>query len=373
MLKVLELIDGGFIGGGQIHIFSICNNLNRDDFIPVIAASPEGKFKELSLSSGYTFYDVDLPKIFKFKPLNIINDIVNAENISIIHAHGGVAGMYAGLYKKSVNRNIKIVHTIHGIHYIHSKSFFRKYISLFIERYLVKWYDAFICVSDDDFITAGKLKLINPLKTSVIHNGINLKRFVTGSVNLELRKEFGFNEDNFVVGNISRFDEQKNQKLLVEILPDLIKYIPSVKLLLVGDGDLMDSVKSLVNELKVDDYVIFTGARNDVDRFYSAFDVFVFPSLWEGLSLTLIEALASGCAIVSSDIPSNRELIRNNVNGLLFGLSNKQNLIENIIALYKDKNLRKTLSENAVKSSESFDEKTMTQKIESVYLKLFNI
>lgn len=372
MIKILELIDGGFVGGGQIHILSICRNLDKERFIPIVAASPDGKFKELSIDSGAGFCGIYMPKILSTKSLKKIDEIVKNENINIIHAHGGVAGMYAGYYRRYINSKIKTVHTIHGIHYIHSKSLFRKYFSLMIERSIVNYYDSFICVSNNDYITAENLKLINSDKTSVIHNGIDLNRFSSVSKDNGLRKEFRIAENDFVIGNISRFDEQKNQSLLVKIMPSLIERIPSVKLLLVGDGDLLVSAKSLAKKLNVIDKVIFAGARNDVDKFYPVFDVFAFPSLWEGLSLTLIESLASGCAVVSSDIPANRELISHNVNGLLFDLKDENSLVEYILSLFNDKSWRKRLSDKAVESSKMFDEKSMTQKIEFIYSKIFN-
>lgn len=372
MIKILELIDGGFVGGGQVHILSVCRNLDTERFIPIVAASPEGKFKELVLSSGVPFYDLNLPKFLGVNSLKKIDKLVNAENINIIHAHGGVAGMYAGYYKRYLNSKIKTVHTIHGIHYIHSKSLFRKHFSMLIEKSLVNYYDSFICVSNDDYITAENLKLINPEKTSVIHNGIDLNRFASVNMDNGFKYEFGITDSDFVIGNVSRFDEQKNQSLLVKIMPALIKHIPSVKLLLVGDGELLDSVKSLALKLKVDDNVIFAGARNDVDRFYHVFDVFAFPSLWEGLSLTLLESIASGCAVISSNIPANKELISHDVNGLLFDLNDENNLVENILKLFNDRSLRIKLSDCAVESSKIFDEKSMTRKIEFVYSKLIN-
>jgi glycosyltransferase involved in cell wall biosynthesis len=143
--------------------------------------------------------------------------------------------------------------------------------------------------------------------------------------------KLGFKEKDFIIGNVSRFDEQKNQKLLIEILPDLIKKIPGIKLLLVGDGYLMESVKNLSGKLDAADKVIFAGARNDLYNIYPLINIFVFPSLWEGLSLTLLEALASGCCIVASSIPSNLELIRNEYDGLLFDLKDKESLIEMIV------------------------------------------
>jgi glycosyltransferase involved in cell wall biosynthesis len=372
MINILELIDCGFIGGGQMHILSICNNITKEKFKPIVCASPNGSFKDFVISSGYDFIDIKLPKLFMSKYLKKLDSIIKSNDIKILHAHGGVAGMYARFYKKKYNNNVKVIHTIHGIHYIHSRNLLRRKVSLYIEQYLSKYSDAYICVSNDDLKVGNEIRILEPSKTSVIYNGIDLTKFNPKKSDESLKESFGIKENDFVIGNVSRFDEQKNQILLVGIMPELIKHIPNVKLMLVGDGELRESVKRYSHKIGVTDRAIYTGSRSDVDKLYPLFDLFVFPSKWEGLSLTLIESLAAGMCIVASDIPANRELIDNETNGILFDLNDKKNLINQIIELYKNKDKAIKLSQNALNSSLKFDEKIMTSKIEQIYSKLIN-
>lgn len=372
MIKVMHLIDGGFIGGGQMHSLALCRNLNKEKFYSVVCASPKGGFKELVLESGFEFIDITLPKIYRSKYLNELLRKVERENVNIVHAHGGVAGMYARFLKKRFECRAKILHTLHGIHYIHSHNMFRRYSSLYIEQYLASSADGYVCVSDSDFKTASGLKIIDPHKTHVIHNGINLSRFKNTSRDEALAEKLGIKTDNFVIGNISRFDEQKNQKLLIKIMPDIIKAIPEAKLLLAGDGELLDSAKHLAESLGQKENIIFAGTRKDTERIFPLVDIFVFPSLWEGLSLTLIEALASGRCIAASNIPANSEIINNDGNGMLFNLHNRTALSELIVTLFNDREKRDFLSANASTTSVNFDEKIMTEKTEQVYLKLLN-
>jgi len=369
MIKVLELIDGGFIGGGQTHIISLCRNLDKNMFSPVIAANPDGDFRILAKKEGLEFESITLPKIFRKKHLKRLAELVNIVKPVIIHAHGGVAGMYARFLKRE-NGGIKVVYTLHGIHYIRSKNFARKFISHAIEQYLVGDCDAYICVSNDDVKTAIESKIVRKELVHLIPNGINISRFKNGQTDRNLKARLGIKESDFVIGNISRFDEQKNQMLLINAFPEILKLIPDAKLLLIGDGLLYDSCLNRAEKLKIADNIIFAGSIPDPENYYPLMDMFVFPSKWEGLSITLIEAMASGKCIAASNIPSNRELITDKQNGVFFTLGSSRALAGIISELFKDAELRKNLSLNAQKSAENYNEKIMAGKIASVYITL---
>lgn len=366
MIKVLELIDSGFIGGGQTHIISLCRNLDRNMFSTVIAADPDGDFRILAKKEGLEFTDISLHKIFRKKYLKELAELVETLKPDIIHAHGGVAGMYARFLKRD-NKNLKVVYTLHGIHYIRSGNYARRFFSLAIEQYLVQYCDAYICVSNDDVKTALKYKIVSKDSVHLIPNGINISRFKSGQVDRNLKARLGISESDFVIGNISRFDEQKNQIMLINTFPEILRLIPEAKLLLVGDGILYDECMNRAEKLKIADNVVFAGSIPDPENYYPLMDLFVFPSKWEGLSITLIEAMAAGKCIAASDIPSNRELITHGQNGVLFTLGSSRALVRIIPDLFKNPDYRKDLSGNAQKSSDNYDEKTMAEKISAVY------
>lgn len=369
MIKVLELIDGGFIGGGQTHIISLCRNIDRNVFMPVVAANPDGDFRILVKKENLEFADITLPKLFRKKHLKSFAELVKNINPDIIHAHGAVAGMYARYLKKE-NKEIRVVYTLHGIHYLKSGNIIRKVVSLAIEQYLVKECDAYICVSKDDIKTAINNKIAVETLIHHIPNGINLKRFRNLPVEKNLKAKLGIKESDFVIGNVSRFDEQKNQMLLINSFPEILRRIPEAKLLLAGDGILFDSCMKRAERLKINDRIIFAGSVPDPENYYPLMDLFVFPSKWEGLSITLIEAMASGKCIAASNIPANRELITDKENGLLFDLNKPGTLPEVITNLYNNPDLRNEFSGKARISSEDYDEKSMADKISAIYLNL---
>jgi glycosyltransferase involved in cell wall biosynthesis len=370
MTKVLELIDGGFIGGGQTHILSVAKNLDRTKFSSIIAASDNGPFKEEAAKAGQEFAAVNLPKVFRTRHLGALDKIVTENDIGIIHSHGGVAGMYARFYKKRFNK-VKVIHTIHGIHYTRTNNFFRKLFSQSIEEHLVPYTDKFICVSEGDYVSASNMKIIDPTKTVVIKNGIDLKRFSDLKKDESVMKDLGVTDTDVIIGNISRFDFQKNQRMLIKAFIELSGKHPNAKLLLVGDGQFLNNCKEQVKQAGLEDKVIFTGEIANVESYYPLMDVFVFPSLWEGLSITLIEAMASGRPIIASDIPSNHELLTDSGNGIFFDLHDLNDLVKKIDLLIENKPERERLSENAQISSGDYNEKEMTRKIEKLYEDIF--
>ena len=137
---------------------------------------------------------------------------------------------------------------------------------------------------------------------SIIPNCIDCKRFAySESVREAIRNELGIEEDCFVVGHIGRFHEAKNHKYLVRIFKEILNKNHNSWLLLVGDGELRGSIEALCNRFEIQERVIFTGARRNTEQYYQAMDVFLFPSLWEGLPVSVVEAQASGLHCIISD------------------------------------------------------------------------
>lgn len=139
-------------------------------------------------------------------------------------------------------------------------------------------------------------------EAQIINNGIDAERFIySEEKNNSIRKELEINEDTVVVGHIGRFSKVKNHEFLLQIFEEYNKINANSVLLLIGAGELLENIKNQAKELGINDKVKFLGNRMDVDYLYSTFNCYVFPSLYEGISLTLIEAQCSGCNIIASD------------------------------------------------------------------------
>lgn len=150
-------------------------------------------------------------------------------------------------------------------------------------------------------------------KVMILPNAIDPDRFkFCETARREIRAKYGIAEDNFVVGHVGRFFPQKNHEFLIDIFAELHKQMANAKLLLLGKGPLQEHIQQKVEKLGLSRCVIFAGLQRDPASFYTAMDVFCFPSLWEGLPLTLVEAQYSGLpCVVSVAVPRETSITDN--------------------------------------------------------------
>lgn len=172
-----------------------------------------------------------------------------------------------------------------------------------------------------DWLACGKAAAINGWgcnaikkgEVTILPNAVDPERFkFSESARREIRAKYGIADDDFVVGHVGRFYPQKNHDFLIEVFAELLKLNHKAKLLLIGDGPLLNHVKEKVELLGLKKSVVFAGLQNNSAPFYSAMDIFVFPSLWEGFGIVLIEAQYNGLpCVVNKNIPKDAEISSN--------------------------------------------------------------
>ncbi len=364
--KILQLIDGGFLGGGQTNALSIAKNADESSFEISISASGGGKFEDEVHRNNIAFYPIELPKLLRTKYLKKLEKLYDEQRFDLIHTHGGVAGFYGRILKKH-HPEMKCVHTIHGIHYINSGNLLRKNVSKTIEQYLVQFTNRTICETHNDFLTAVKNKIADRTKTDIIPNGIDVSKFANLKKNTGLITQLGLNTDNFIIGNISRFDEQKNQQLILQAAYFLIRKYPKMRFVFVGSGKHLEQMRDLVRDSKLEEYVVFTGEQENLADYYSIFDIFVFPSLWEGMPYVLLEAMASRLPIICSKLPNLLEVVKSDYSAFTINPRDMDDLFRKISAMYQSKELREELAQNAMIESTQYDVSETVPKIEQVY------
>lgn len=271
-------------------IYNFISNMDRSDFqIDFIAfdnMNPELKksFEEL----GNIIITPRRKKDVKGYILALDNILKNGYDIIHIHGNSGTMSIETVLAKRHKVKKI-IVHC-HNTTCNHPV----------VNKMLIPLMKS----TSTDLMSCSKASgkwLYGNSSYTVLNNAIKLDRFeFNPTVREECRKELGIGEE-YIVGNIGHFHEQKNHTFLIDIFSEFHKIYSNTKLLLVSDGPKLEEIRNKVNSLNLSESVIFAGRRSDPQRLYQAMDIFVLPSLWEGLPVVMLEAQASGMPLLVSD------------------------------------------------------------------------
>jgi glycosyltransferase involved in cell wall biosynthesis len=372
-IRVLEMIDQPFLGGGQINLISLARSLDKEKF-EVFACSRDGgplveEFEKIDIQH----FPVPFSKRMGRKIVQKISPILTNKKIDILHTHGGIAGFY-GRWAARKCRTPVIVHTLHGIHYLHYRNFLLKRFFILLERYFSRFTDAVIFVSGADKEKGKKFKLAPEGKMCTIKNGIDLSAFKEEDmVNSKAakRKEAELESFQPIVGTVARLHRQKGIPYLLKATQKISQAFPRIKILIIGGGPLGQKLERMARRLDVKEHVWFMGERKDAQDLASLFDVFILPSLWEGLPYVLMEASALGKPVVATDVDGNREIIEDGKTGILVPARNPEKMAEAVVKLLREKAFASKLGERAKKSvPPKFSLSRMVEETQSLYLKL---
>ncbi|NIM91038.1 MAG: glycosyltransferase [Candidatus Aminicenantes bacterium] len=373
-IRVLEMIDQPFLGGGQINLLSLARNLDKEKFEVFTCSRGGGSLVEEIEKNDLQHFPVPFSKRIGSKIVREIRAILSDNRIDILHTHGGIAGFY-GRWAARKCRTPVVVHTLHGIHYLHYRNFLLKHSFIFLERYFSRFTQAVIFVSEADKEKSMKFKLAPEEKMHIIKNGVDLSAFQEEerlNSTPEMRKEVKLESFQPLVGTVARLHRQKGIPYLLKAAKTISQVFPRIKILIVGGGPLEQKLERMARRWGVKEYVWFMGERKDAQDLTSLFEVFVLPSLWEGLPYVLMEASVLGKPIVATDVDGNREIIEDGKTGILVPARDPEKLAEAIIRLLRDKGLASKLAERAKEAVPlKFKLSRMVEETQDLYLKLY--
>jgi glycosyltransferase involved in cell wall biosynthesis len=318
---------------------------------------PQKNYKVISIPySVYLIYRVMILTLWIIK----IMYINQKSPITLIHAQDtGYAGLAAVLTNKLLG--IPSVISSHGIRHKTQESSIHGKLKkiLFKIEYSVDIFsikNAKKVIADNDSIKEYFEQMI-PTVIDVIPIPIKLNNFEFSEENRDvIRKELGIDKTTRVIGFVGRLSPEKNLLNLLISFDNATHDVPSIKLVLVGAGPLESRLREYVTKRTIEDKVIFCGIRQDVDKILSSFDIFVLPSYTEGSSVALLEAMSCSRAIICSDIPTNRELVRHNQQALLVNPYSQEELKQAIVLLSNDQAFRLKLGYKARIRVSQYDE-----------------
>jgi len=372
-IRVLEMIDQPFLGGGQINLISLAKNLDREKFEVFACSRDGGPLVEEVEKNNIQHFPVPFSKRIGAKIVQKIVTILKNNKIDILHTHGGVAGFF-GRWAARKCRTPVVVHTLHGIHYLHYRNFLLKLFFVLLEKYFSRFTDAIVFVSEADRKKGENFKLGSEEKMYTIKNGIDLPAFKEKNITDlkdDKRKELGLESFQPIVGTVARLHRQKGIPYLLKAAKRISQAFPRIKILIIGGGPLDKKLERAAKRLGVKECVWFMGERKDATELLSLFDVFVLSSLWEGLPYVLMEASTLEKPVVASDVDGIREVIEDGETGILVPARSPEKLAEAVIRLLHEKDLAAQLGANAKKSiPPKFSLSRMVEETQNLYLKL---
>jgi glycosyltransferase involved in cell wall biosynthesis/cellulose synthase/poly-beta-1,6-N-acetylglucosamine synthase-like glycosyltransferase len=365
--RILHVIRQGKVGGGEKHVLDLVTNLDEKRFKSYVLCFSDGPMVVFLRSISVPVFVIPTEAPFNYTIRRSVSRIVLENRIDVLHAHGTRA--FSNCFFVRQKLGIPTIYTVHGWSFHQDQSRLTKWMRVSSEKYLIKRADTTVLVSNSDLLD-GKRHFGN-FNHKIIRNAVDLSSFDPSKSYCDLRGELGISDETFLVGFIARVTKQKNLKLLIDAVSRL-GLNPKIKALIVGDGELKEELLQYSRETGVIDRLIFLDFRSDIPNVLNAIDAYCLPSLWEGLSIGLLEAMAMGKAIVASDIPGNMELISDGETGLLTK-NNPDDLAQCILRLYHDQSLRERLGFNALRIVRlDFKIDDMVEKLEMSYLEALN-
>jgi len=281
-----------------------------------------------------------------------------SQKFNIIHSHTQY-GTLAAIYTKLIDRQVKVVRTAHVTKEWGNTIFGR--IQRFIGNLIFPLtVDAQVAVSNAVLKNINKYigQKCSPKEPFLIYNAISIPR---------QKIKYTNNKCEFVVGTSARLTEQKGINYLIEAASIVCQQIPNVKFLIAGDGELREKLQKQINQMGLSNCVFLIGKYLDVYEFFSQLDLFVLPSLWEGLPTVILESMAYGVPVIATNIPGTNELIQDNLDGWLVSPKNSGELAEKIIFTLREPLLRELIKKEGFKKAEQFS----IDKIADQYINLF--
>ncbi|MBM3255312.1 MAG: glycosyltransferase family 4 protein [Candidatus Omnitrophica bacterium] len=374
LVNLLYMITKLELGGAQTQLLSLIRQLDQQRFRVFLLTATDGPLvSEAQAIPGLIFKKsrhLGRP-INPFKDLLALIEIrrfIKKNDIGIVHTHSSKAGIIGRWAARLAGAGV-IIHTIHGWSFNDYQPTPIRLFFIWLERFTARFTDKLIVVSGYD-----KQKGLDNLigidsKYTLIRYGIDYSEF--GLQEKSIREELGIGPKDLLVGMIACFKPQKSPQDFIKLAFLVRQQMPLVKFILVGDGALRPDIERLIKRLGLKEQVILSGWRRDIPQILAALDIFVLTSLWEGLPIAALEAMASARPVVVTHTGGISEVITEGETGFLASPRDQRKLTQNLVALLKDKGLRVRIGTKAKEAmGKRFDLTAISRAHEELYLEL---
>ncbi len=367
--KILCTLNQARVAGTEKHLLIILKNLNRDLFEPAVLCFSDGPLIELLREQGIKAWALQRERFLDYSTAKKTYRLIKENKFDLLHSH---CGQFACIIAKLAGVPY-LIETRHGLYLNFDQLDKVNFLRSLINKNKAKFVDMTITVNKIDKKILSEKFGAPENKIREVANGLDLEEIKSLKIAAQIKDELQIAPGCNIVGTVARFTEQKGLKYFVEAAKLIKEQIPNCKFIIVGDGELKNSLIKFAQNIGIYQEVIFTGYRVDAVSILSIFDIFVLPSLWEGMPYTILEAMALKKPVVATNVFGNSEIVLNGKTGNLVSPRDSLAISKAVIALLKNKEKAKKMGENGFhRIKTDFSGKKMTEKIEHIYLELLN-
>lgn len=347
--RLLQVVGDSAAGGVPGQVYLLLQYINRADFEVAVACRTNGPFYQAALKLGVTVLPVKLESQLDWRGLLTLWRFCRQWKPQIVHTHASRAGL-VGRLAAWLSGCSAIVHSPHGLqlttyHSLRRVAIFQKFeqgLGLITKRLVA------CSFSEAQFIS--RLKLVPPSKLITIENGIELDHFYRASEDERraMRAKLGLEPDCLLVGMVCRLTYQKAPHIFIEVAAQVAKICPEARFIVAGDGPLRVELEVRAARLGLAGRLFFWGEQSNstIVELLAALDVFMLTSLWEGLPLVILEAMAAKLAVVATAATGTADLVKPGETGLLAAVNAVEELTAQLLNLLYDPVQRERLAQN---------------------------
>jgi glycosyltransferase involved in cell wall biosynthesis len=355
------------VGGAEDLVAAIVRGLDPQRFTVAVATlGPPGPVGQELRDRGYEVVSLglEIKRTATWRGAAAVRRRLQADRPDILHTHL----YHPNLYGRLGALGLGLTGVVAAVHNSYTQVKFHRRLWNFVlgwatDRVLVGSTQVWQDVRRYDGVPASRLRLMP--------YGIPLDGLNPPLSRAEAREQLGLSANELVIGAVGRLEEQKGHTYLLASLPELRPEIPQLTVLLVGEGRRQEDLRRQVRDLGLEHTVRFLGTRRDLPEIYRALDLFVQPSLWEGLPLALLKAMGAGLPVVATRVSGSREAVLDGVNGRLVEPGDPKGLARAILELQRHPETRRRLGEAARRTvAEKYSLDAMLRRLEELYLEL---
>jgi len=366
-INVMFLYSSKGFGGIVRNISLIVNNLNKKYFNITVLSLANANDKDSNIqidkNDAVIFQRINETGKLDLASIREIHSVIKKHNIDILSCHGYKADFYGFIIRKFYRMDIKLITMAHGWVVVEPKA--RLYYAL--DKFVMRYFDKIILVAKEMRKDLRGFGIPSP-KIVIINNAIDPDSFNEPKNREMLRLKFGLKKEDTAIGFVGRLSKEKNVETALRAVKEVLDSGRRIKLLISGEGPQRKRLTRIAERLGIAAYVNFTGYQKEIKNVYAVLDIHVSLSLKEGLPNSILEAQSAGIPCIATDIPGNRGIIKDGINGFLVKPKDHKALASKIIVLLEDKELADKFATAGRKIiNDNFSLRERIKRLENVY------